>query len=426
MKPYPAYKDSGVAWIGEVPEEWEVAKLKWVAAFHYGDSLSAQDRGDGDVPVYGSNGIVGTHSQAITKAPCIIVGRKGSFGKVNFSEIPCFPIDTTFFIDSTATSHNLYWLFYLLPLLGLDEFSRDSAVPGLNREDAYANMIPLPPPAEQTAIAAYLDRKTAQIDTLIERKRRLIQLLQEERTALISQAVTKGLAGLKIDWRSLQDCANLPPDYKDSGVEWIGEVPEGWEVVKLKYLAHIKYGLGQPPRQLDGGLPLIRATNVSRGKITETDLVFVDPADVPYARDPLLKTDDIIVVRSGAYTGDSAIIPSKFNGAVTGYDMVVRMVDVLPKLIAYVLLSNYVLQNQIFLHRLRAAQPHLNAEELGETLILVPPAKEQTAIVAYLDEKTAQIDQTIARAERQIELLQEYRTALISAAVTGKIDVREE
>ncbi|MBA3018664.1 MAG: hypothetical protein FP811_11075, partial [Desulfobacteraceae bacterium] len=221
MKLYPKYKDSGIEWIGEVPEHWSALRLKWVCNFLYGESLSAQEREDGIIPVYGSNGIVGYHNRSITEKPCIIVGRKGSFGKVAFSEKKCYPIDTTYYIDCTSTKNYMRWLWYLLPLLKMDEFSRDSAVPGLNREDAYRNIVTLPSSYEQQQIAAYLDRKTTQIDNLISKKQKLIELFKEKRSAIINQAVTKGL--------------NPDAPMKDSGIEWIGKVPEHWEVKRLKY-----------------------------------------------------------------------------------------------------------------------------------------------------------------------------------------------
>jgi len=155
MKTYPKYKDSGVEWVGDVPEGWSILRLKWVCNFLYGESLSAQGREDGTIPVYGSNGIVGYHNRSITEKPCIIVGREGSFGKVTFSEKKCYPIDTTYYIDCTSTKNYMRWLWYLLPLLKMDEFSRDSAVPGLNREDAYRNIVTLPSSYEQKQIAAY-------------------------------------------------------------------------------------------------------------------------------------------------------------------------------------------------------------------------------------------------------------------------------
>jgi type I restriction enzyme S subunit len=114
------------------------------------------------------------------------------------------------------------------------------------------------------------------------------------------------------------------PAYKASGVEWLGEIPVTWVTIPLKRIASIRYGLGEPPEQLANGLPFIRATNVSKGRIIAHEMQFVDPKDVPWDRDPVLRSDDIIVVRSGAYTGDSAIIPPEYDCAIAGYDMVVR------------------------------------------------------------------------------------------------------
>ncbi|MBK7782460.1 MAG: restriction endonuclease subunit S [Ardenticatenia bacterium] len=212
------------------------------------------------------------------------------------------------------------------------------------------------------------------------------------------------------------------PAYKDSGVEWLGEVPVGWEVLSLKRVASIKYGLGEPPQLLAEGLPFIRATNVTRGRIVDRNLQFVDPDDVPWNREPALRAGDIIVVRSGAYTGDSAIIPAQYDGAIAGYDMVVRGRTCQPDFLAWTLLSRYVLEAQIELASLRAAQPHLNAEELGSVVLLRPSDSEQRAIATYLDRETARIDALVAKKQRLIELLLEQRTALITRAVTKGLD----
>ncbi|MGK2871222.1 MAG: restriction endonuclease subunit S, partial [Alphaproteobacteria bacterium] len=176
-----------------MPESWGIKRLRYVCRFAYGDSLSSEDREDGDVPVFGSNGPVGTHTVANTRRPVIVVGRKGSHGKVNLSESAVFAIDTTYFIDDRFTRSDLRWLFYVLGTLGLDAVSKDSAVPGLGREDAYAHSVPVPTIEEQRAIADFLDRETAKIDTLVAKKRTLIERLKEKRTALISRTVTRGL-----------------------------------------------------------------------------------------------------------------------------------------------------------------------------------------------------------------------------------------
>lgn len=173
-----------------VPSHWEVGRLKRICRFAYGDSLSDGTRRKGNVPVFGSNGPVGAHISANTKAPCIIVGRKGSFGKVNYSCTPVFAIDTTFFIDARYTSADIRWLYYLLGWLRLDDISRDSAVPGLNREESYRRLIPIPSLAEQTSIANFLDHSVDRIRRYVSAKRKLIALLNEQKRVMISQVVT--------------------------------------------------------------------------------------------------------------------------------------------------------------------------------------------------------------------------------------------
>ena len=208
------------------------------------------------------------------------------------------------------------------------------------------------------------------------------------------------------------------PKYKDSGVEWIGEIPERWHIAALKRLAAVRYGLGQPPKEKEGGVPLVRATDLHDGKIFLDKLVYVDPADVPKTRDAFLSEGEIIVVRSGAYTGDSAIIPNELVGGVAGYDMVVRCSRIRSDFLSRALLSSYIQKSQLEQSSLRAAQPHLNAEELGATSVVLPNEPEQFSIACYLDAKTAGIDTLIDKKRRQIELLKAYRASVISEAVT--------
>jgi type I restriction enzyme, S subunit len=395
MKQYPHYKDSGVPWLGEIPRGWKAARLKWVSPLQYGQSLSAQEREDGNVPVYGSNGIVGSHNQAISKAPCIIVGRKGSFGKVNFSDVPCFPIDTTYYIDSSTTSHKLRWLYYLLSVLRLDEFSKDSAVPGLNREDAYANVAPLPPPGEQDAIAHFLDEQTAVLDTLIAKKQQLIELLREERTAVINAAVTG-----QFDTRT--EGLERYGRYKDSGIEWIREIPETWEPIKLKYVAHLKSGeaitgssiseTGEYPVYGGNGLRGYTSTYSHEGSF-------------------------ILIGRQGALCGNINYANGKFWASEHA------VVATLAKGYEVFWLGELLRAMNLNRYSQSAAQPGLAVDFIENLLIPLPSTNEQIAIASFIRSKTTQIDQSIATIEQQISLLQEYRTALISAAVTGQIDV---
>lgn len=210
--------------------------------------------------------------------------------------------------------------------------------------------------------------------------------------------------------------------YKSGHPKWIPEIPSDWDIKRIKHLARLRYGLGEPPAQIEGGVPFIRATDVERGKINPEKIVRVDPDGVPWSRDPELKANDILVVRSGAYTGDSAIVPPEWEGSIAGYDMVVRASQANPKFLAYCFLARFMLEGQIYLAKDRAAQPHLNAEELGNMVVAEPSTDEQDAIVRFLDRETAKIDELIGKKRRLIELLKEKRTAIISHAVTKGLD----
>ena len=183
-------KSSGVEWLGDAPAHWEVRRLKNICRFAYGDSLPSETRSGESVSVYGSNGRVGFSFLANTESPCIIIGRKGSFGKVQYSSEPVFAIDTTFFVDSRHTNASIRWLYYLLKWLQLDAVSKDSAVPGLNREDVYQQMAVFPPLAEQAAIAAHLDKAVTAIDDAIACACCWIELLREYRVCLAANVVT--------------------------------------------------------------------------------------------------------------------------------------------------------------------------------------------------------------------------------------------
>lgn len=184
-----------------LPSGWTYDRLKFVARLKYGDSLAADARSPGDIEVFGSNGSVGTHDVANTHGPVILVGRKGSYGKLQHSNKPVFAIDTTFFIDRLSSDAHLKWLFYALQTLGLHYFSQDTGVPGLSREIAENLNICVPPTEQRQTIARFLDYRTAQLDALIEKfggrfeqttfgKKTYVGLLLEYRSALITAAVT--------------------------------------------------------------------------------------------------------------------------------------------------------------------------------------------------------------------------------------------
>ncbi len=314
-----------------------------------------------------------------------------------------------------AKDESINTTFFYYQLLShkedLDMLASGTTFKELGADELKAFLVLEPPRDIQIAIVDYLDRETARIDSLIAAKERLLELLEEKRLALITHAVTRGLD------------PNAP--MRDSGVPWIGGIPKHWQTLRVKVFAEIYYGLSQPPEYRTFGTPFIRATNVNQGKISTEGLEYVDELDLPGTRTIHLQAGDIIVVRSGAYTGDSALVTQDWNGAIAGYDMVMRIYPLaLSPFVAYAFLCQYVLEAQIGPFRLRAAQPHLNAEELGDVEVILPPLDEQQDIVTYILSETQKIDSLIAAMRRTVELLKERRASLIAEAVTGKLDVQ--
>jgi type I restriction enzyme S subunit len=419
MERYPVYKDSGVVWLGEIPNHWDQRRVKFQLTYQKGKNPKDFVPEETDW-VYLSMEYLRSNQSKIQYIKnimgCVFVdddeilllwdgSNAGEFIRSKKGVLS----STMALITLLNADQNYAWHYLKVIEIQLRESTIGMGIPHVSSDELKNLLFLLPPPEEQTRIATFLDQKTAQIDQAIAQKERLIELLKERRQILIHNAVTRGL--------------NQNVRMKDSGVEWIGMVPEHWEVKRLKYLGEIKYGLGQPPKESENGLPLIRATNIERGNIVENGLIFVDPSDIPWQRDPELKENDIIIVRSGAYTGDSAIIPPKYSGAIAGYDMVMTPISINAKFLAFALLSKYVLNDQLFLLRMRAAQPHLNAEELGETLILLPNEFEQQEIVKDISNFTLKIITAIGCKEAEIEKLKEYKATLINSAVTGKIKI---
>ncbi len=414
LHPYPDYKPSGVEWLGEIPAHWEVRRLKQVCRFAYGDSLSGESR-EGNVPVYGSNGQIGGYTVANTEAPCIIIGRKGSFGKVTYVDRTAFAIDTTFFIDNRFTQANIRWLSVALPLLGLDAVSHDSAVPGLNRNAAYESAIPLPPLPEQRAIVRYLDHVDERIRGYVSAKERLIALLEEERQAVIHRAVTRGL----------DPNVRLKP----SGVEWLGDVPAHWDRCRLRNVVSVVTtgSRGWSSFASDTGPLFIRVANLSRDslQLRFDDTVRLNLPETSEVTRTRIQAGDLLVSVT-AYIGSVGLAPEDIEEAYVSQH--VARCQPLPgsssRWLGYVLLSTVgQTHGQISLYG--GTKDGLSLDDVKDYQILLPPLSEQAAIVKHLDSATADIDAAIGRARRQIELLHEYRTRLIADVVTGKLDVRE-
>jgi type I restriction enzyme S subunit len=422
---YDGYRNDVAPWLGNVPEEWRFEKGKWHLAHRkqlnsggkIDNVLSLTLRGvvnndpenpEGLVPKdYGTYQIFDAEDlvfklidlENVRTSRVGLVHEKGIMSSAYIRIV----------IPPAWNARFLYYFYYHLYEAEVFNKIGSGVRSTLGQSDLLELPIPIIERTTQDKIVRMLDEKCAMVDEAVRIKQEQITLLRERRQILIQEAVTRGL--------------NPDAPMKDSGIDWIGQIPAHWEVKRLKHVADIRYGLGQPPKEALGGLPLLRATNVERGRINEKNLIRVDQQAVPKGRNAFLKTGEIIVVRSGAYTGDSAIISQEYDGAVAGYDMVVSPNSIEPEYLGFSLLCPFVLHEQIFLLRMRAAQPHLNREELGETLVLLPPTDEQIAISRSAHNIASKIDHAISIKEDQIATLKEYKTSLINAAVTGKIKV---
>ena len=294
------------------------------------------------------------------------------------------------------------------------EHSTGSTVHHLNMTDIRNLELPtLPPLPVQTQIANFLDHKTGQIDDLIRIKERRIQLLQEQRTALINQAVTKGL--------------DPTVEMKPSGVEWIGEMPKHWTMTRLKYLGESIIGLSYKPEDVtseESGTLVLRASNIQNGKPAFLDNVYVNAEIDEKLR---LKEGDILICsRSGSrdLIGKNMTITKELEGITFGVFMTVFRTKFVRFISCF--LNSQIFKNQSGLF-LTSTINQLTINTLNNFLICFPiDEKEQTQIANFLNHRTKQIDDLISTEQRKIELLKEYRQSLISEAVTGKIDVRNE
>jgi type I restriction enzyme S subunit len=318
--------------------------------------------------------------------------------------------------SSLTTSEYLYRVVSSEPFRVLGESSMYGAG-GQKRvpDDFVRNFkIAWPPYKEQVEIQAFLDHETARIDTLVEEQQRLIELLKEKRQAVISHAVTKG----------------LDPDVpmKDSGVEWLGEVPEHWRVQSINQATQkITNGYVGPTRDIlvDTGIPYVQATHIKNGVINFDGKYFVTPEWSNKMRKSILQEGDVLIVQTGAGTGDVAVVSANEEGYNCHALIILQPVS--EKLAGEYLakfLQSHVGNSVLFSLRTGGMHPHLNCGEVKFIKMPVPPHGEQIKISAYISSISSVIDGLTAESMKAIKFLRERRSAVISAAVTGKIDVR--
>lgn len=430
-RPYPAYKDSGVEWLGDIPAHWDVKRLKYVAPLR----ITKLDIKPDDAVYVGLENVESWTGRLLLESqPESVDSIVGAFraGDVLFGKLrpylakvarPDFDGVCTSEILSLrpaagcTQSYVMYGLLNAPYIRWLDSFTYGTKMPRLSPSQVAGSFVSQPPLEEQRAIANFLNHETARIDALVAKKQRLIELLQEQRAGLITRAVTKGLD------------PSVP--MKDSGVEWLDQYPKHWNGLPLKRWVGVKItdGPHETPELLPNGVDFISAEAVNEGRINfERRRGFISSElHAIYCRKCRPARDDILMCKSGATTGKLARVDVDFEFSVWSPLAMIRACKsrIMPAFLEMALQSDYV-QHQIRRTWSAGTQPNISMGDLEQLFVVAPPLGEQAAILDCLGRTIGGFGVLIGRVKEAIERLNELRTAVISAAVTGKIDVRQE
>ncbi|ELA2963751.1 restriction endonuclease subunit S [Klebsiella variicola] len=425
-KAYPEYKDSGVEWLGEIPIHWEMLRHKYVAFFTKGKNptnlleqplkntlpyLSMECLRNNTTDKYA---LISNDVRIALEGQPLIIWDGSNAGE--FVKGKSGILSST--MAAATLTYPLHPQYYWYVCISIEPEMRKNAVgmgiPHVNGDELKSISFGIPSFCEQKQIAVFLDHETAKIDNLIEKQQQLIELLKEKRQAVISHAVTKGL--------------NPDVPMKDSGVEWLGEVPEHWGITKLKWVGRTTSG-GTPTTSKfeiyyeDGHIPWIRTTDLNNGELFDTPIKITLKA----VNDTACSILPVGSVLLGMYGGAGSI----------GKHAILRFESTINQAVCGVLPCRRILPD--FLHKyyefyrpfwmVDAAgtrkDPNIGQDNIKEGTILIPPFEEQVEINNHIDNMRNIYECIIENALEGVDLLQERRTALISAAVTGKIDVRD-
>lgn len=423
--PYPEYRDSGVEWLGDIPAGWRTIRAKWLFT-------QVNERGFENEPLLSVTQDVGVVSREeyenrvwnpgddvsgykLVRVNDYVISLRSFQGGIEQALIQGLVSPAYVVMRPVGSMHHGYMRYLLksIPFISTLETRTSGIRQGktISFNDFGELDLLIPSKSESEAIADFLDRETAHIDALIDAKKRLIDLLEEKRAALISHVVTKG----------------LDPDapMKESGIEWLGEIPAHWEVKKLKHLSpQVTVGIVVTPAKyyVDEGVPCLRSLNVKSNHIVDKELVFISELSNIELSKSMIFEGDLVSVRTGQ-PGTTAVVDSRFDQA-NCIDLIITRQSTLfdSAYMAYYLNSNSA-HVQYGHGSDGAIQQHFNIETAKNLFVPLPPLDDQRRIVQYLNIEIEQLKQLSRGISTQIDQLQEYRTALIAAAVTGKIDV---
>ena len=436
FKRYERYKDSGVEWIGEIPEHWKTTRLKYLkkSPFMYGANESAEldnpnlprfiritdidFNGNLKEETFKSLPLELAEPYLLEEGDILFARSGASVGKTFIYERKWGPACFAGYLIRFQTDESKAipkFIYYFCQTSIYEDWIKEntiqSTIQNVSAEKYSSLILPVPPLNTQNIIVNYLDQKTAEIDSLIADKEKLIELLQEQRQAIITQAVTKGLD------------PNVP--MKDSGVEWIGEIPEHWEVTKIKYVSRINHHALSEDCDDDFEIQYIDIGGVdSNGQIIEIKKMRF--GDAPSRARRIVKDGDTIVSTVRTYLKAITWVEKADDNLIcsTGFAVLSPTKLINPQYLLFLMRSTQYI-DEIVSRSVGVSYPAINSRDIGKIECLLPPYKEQKYIVDYINKKGKPLTDLIDCINEQILKLKEYRQSLITAAVTGKIDVRD-
>lgn len=401
-------RDSGIPWIWEVPEGWKYAKAKYCIEIQNGSDPHLE----GNIPVYGSGAKSFKTCGEYKNGPTVLIGRKGATLHIPHYIVGKFwNVDTAFNVY-TKPHYLLKYYYYCAVSFDYKSYISQTTLPSITQTN-YENMVlPMPGLLEQQQIVSFLDSKCSEIDTLIENLCARMESVKEYKKTVITEAVMKGL--------------DKDVKMKYSGVEWIGEIPEGWTISRLGYECYIRARLGwkglKADEYVDSGYAFISAFNIQNDKLVWSPLNYITRERYDESPEIKINIGDVLIVKDGAGAGKCARVdelpfgetaPNSSIGVLTPY------INLEYKYLSYYMLSN-IFNNMVLKLLNGMGVPHLTQEILKKANIILPPLEEQHRIADYLDSKCSEIDALLQNYDEQITVLEEYKKSLIYEYVTGK------
>lgn len=406
------YKDSGIEWIGRMPKEWKTCQLKRCLSFQNGQDYKAFEVKEGKgFPVYGSGGVFAYTDRYMHDGESVLFGRKGTIDRPLYVNCKFWTVDTMYYTVPRKEA-NCKFLYYVSTTIPYAKYSTSTALPSMTQTVLGNMIIPVPPLPEQRRIADYLDKKCGEIDGLVSLQEQMIQTLTDYKQSVITEAVTKGL--------------NPNAHFVPSGIDWIGDVPEGWKIVAIKYIMQMY--AGATPKS-------------DNEKLWDGDIPWITPADY--------KTEDVYVAggrrnisEAGLHSCATTVLP--VNSIIFSKRAPIGLVAINKVPLCtnqgcigcvsrdnkaffkfyYYALSAFTEQFELF--GSGTTFKEISANNFANFPIVLPPLPEQHAIASFLDTKCSEIDSLIALKQKKIAMLKDYKKSVIYEAVTGKATIEQD